>query len=429
MDLVLNLGCGNDPRPGMLNVDRRGPGADAYMDASDLAIDDRCVARLEAHHLVEHLGWVGCTHAFCEWFRVMRPGASLVIETPDLPETARRFGRAGFEERALLAAWIYGKESPGMGHRFGFEPDLLFPLLRSCGFVRIRRQKPETHGDLPGLGVTATRGRCQSQEAHARFKRIVRRRAMAPSDQDLAVELHRDVASDLVRNLPMARHHEGRAHALMARLAVYDPEIARAALDACAGQIPAAVAGRWRRLFAGPEMALLPRALTAALLARAPEPGRMQATFETLRDQGRRHLLECATENTGGSPLPGPPHTMIEVRPFSPAGLGCAAQEQTGLGLRAFAHADLFEAERHLGLAAAFNSNLPVTFWNLSRIERALGRRDEAGLRLDQALLAARRTGSRMLRALARERDADREGRVVPATPVSPARADGGVRP
>jgi hypothetical protein len=259
-----------------------------------------------------------------------------------------------------------------------------------------------------------------SQEVHARFKRLLRVRGLAPDDQDLAVELHEDVAHDLVRTLERVRRDGAATHALMARLVVHDPEIARAALDASAPLLPESVVGRWREILADPEVLLFPRALTGAILSRTPAPGGMQATFTGLRDAARRHLRERGLHRTPRTPPPGPPHTLIEVRPFSPAGLVHAAQEQQGHGLRAFVRGDLLSAERHLEIAAAFNSNLPVIFWNLSRIALARGQRELAVRRIEGALQAARSTKSDLLTSLEREHDSLVSRRPLPTTLVSP---------
>jgi hypothetical protein len=403
----------------MLNVDRRGRAADVHMDAADLALADRCVGRMQAYHLVEHLGWVGCTHAFCEWFRVMRPGAELVVEAPDLLESARRFAAAGFEERAVLANWLYGKESPGMHHLFGFEHAVLENLLRACGFVRVRSEEPRTHAGLPGLRLSARRGRRASQEAHAAFKRLLRRRGLVPVDQDLAVELHEQVAADLVRTLSRTGRTPPACHALMARLVVHDPEVGRAALDASAPLLPGGVVRAWRRIMDEAGTALIPRLLTSALVARGPSPGRMQRSYDELRDAARAHLRDRARGREPRTPLPTGPDARLAVRPFSEQGLGVEARRRSGLGLRHFVRGDLDVAAHHLALAAAFNSNAPSTFWNLSRLALARGRRDEALHGLDEALRAARLTGSELVGVLEEERRALAGGGHVPVAPVS----------
>lgn len=422
---TLNMGCGNDPRPSMLNVDRSGPGADVFMDASRLALKSGCVWRIVTHHLVEHLGWVGCTHAFCEWFRVMRPGAVLEIETPDLPESARQFVRADLARRGLLASWIYGKEGGAMEHRFCFEYDLLADLLRSCGFVRIRREERRTHPGLPGLRVVARRGQSMAQQIHARFKGILLDRGLAPGHQDLAVELHDEVAADLVRTMKRAGRSTGAADSMMARLVVHDPEIARAALDAAGSRLPASVVSRWKDVLAQPETTLTPRRLTGALLAGEVAPGDMQSTFQDLRDRARRSMKKVAAGSAPGLDLPGAVHTQLELRPFSHARLCLEAQDRTGRGLRAFACGRLDEAQHQLTLASVFNSNLPVTFWNLSRVATAAGRPAEAMAQLERAWLAARKTGSDLMPAIRQERALARSGKPIPSTPVSPVQPFG----
>jgi SAM-dependent methyltransferase len=80
----LNLGCGADVRPGMVNVDRSaGPGVDRVLDLEQRPWPwiDGSVGSILARHVVEHLrdfpGFMQECH------RVLDPGGRLEIHCPD----------------------------------------------------------------------------------------------------------------------------------------------------------------------------------------------------------------------------------------------------------------------------------------------------------------------------------------------------------
>ena len=402
----------------MLNADMRGEGAQVQMNALSLPLEDRSVEELVALHLVEHLGWVGCTYAFCEWFRVMKPGAKLVVETPDLDATVRRFVDADYRERALLANWMYGLESAGMGHRFGFEFEVLRGLLVSCGFEGIERQPARCHAPLPGLRVVAQRARSRSQQAHATFKRLVRERDLVADGQSLAVELHEQVAMDLVRTLSRGDLRAGDLHALLARFAVHDPRVARAALDALGSR--KALRDAWEPMLDELEALDLPSALAAQLVRSPIAPGAMEHAYRSLRNEWRDVLIAHARARRAPAWPDTRLHDELRVCPFSPAGLGAEAERRLALGLRCRVDGDTAEAQYHLEISAALNANLFATHWNLARLALLEGKRATAVARLDDALSALADPSGSIRGMLVRERSIVAEGGAVSTEPISP---------
>jgi len=79
----LNLGCGDFPKPGFINVDRRaGKGVDVVHDLSILPypFEDAQFERIEADHVIEHLPQVFAVMA--EFHRLLRPHGILVLRVP-----------------------------------------------------------------------------------------------------------------------------------------------------------------------------------------------------------------------------------------------------------------------------------------------------------------------------------------------------------
>lgn len=95
--MKINLGSGQRPfGEGWTNVDcnpRWSP--DIVADGSSLPVADSSVEMVVAHQMIEHVGLGEFGGVIGEAYRVLAPGGSLILATPDL--------------RELVRAWICGK--------------------------------------------------------------------------------------------------------------------------------------------------------------------------------------------------------------------------------------------------------------------------------------------------------------------------------
>ncbi len=116
------MGCGLVHRPDWINLDRHTTdAANLLADAVLLPFRDGSADAIEALQLVEHLGYVGTVYALHEWARVLTPGGTLQVETPDRDATLR----ATFSDANSKAAlpWLFGLEHRGLAHRYLFSAD------------------------------------------------------------------------------------------------------------------------------------------------------------------------------------------------------------------------------------------------------------------------------------------------------------------
>ncbi|PKM98777.1 MAG: hypothetical protein CVU79_01655 [Elusimicrobia bacterium HGW-Elusimicrobia-3] len=133
--MKLNIGCGYNRLEGWLNVDNNpDSAADTLMEAHDLRLESASAEEVKALQLVEHLGFFKAKYFLSECWRVLKPGGTLTLETPDIEKTFSVFlaGDAAAREAAL--GWVYGPETAGMGHAYCFPKELLAELLAEAGF-------------------------------------------------------------------------------------------------------------------------------------------------------------------------------------------------------------------------------------------------------------------------------------------------------
>ena len=127
MSKRLNLGCGNYPIEGWVNVDLQPP-ADVIGDFTKMDFED--VDEVVMFHVLEHIPWVRTEQTLKLIHSWMKPNARITIEVPDMEVIQKR---ERFDNYWLLAT--YGVQSnPGEYHMAGFSRVSLCLALRDAGF-------------------------------------------------------------------------------------------------------------------------------------------------------------------------------------------------------------------------------------------------------------------------------------------------------
>jgi predicted SAM-dependent methyltransferase len=387
MGVRIHLGCGLIHRPGWINLDRyAAEAADLLADAILLPFSDGCAEAVEALQLVEHLGYVGTLYGLHEWVRVLSPGGTLLIETPDRPATLR--AALGGETGEEAQPWLFGTEQRGQSHRYLFAADELAQMAAKAGFEEVAVERVARSPARPILRLTARRA-ADTPAIHfaTRFHcALVTCGAVDPADapQYLAsLETICDQGRDLV-SAPCVE-----ALVQLVSLAVrYSPSVAACALDALPDpptwpeeeltqvrqlvaelekeRFPARLACRWRELPKQPGIAdgtwtLLEREISLYLTARL-YPG------EGLDEV--REAFDTATSELA------PPD--LNVGFFCREALTDAARRLTARGVRAFARDEGEQAAHAFEAAIGYDPDLIWPRWNLARLHLKQDRRLDA---------------------------------------------------
>lgn len=152
--LRLNLGCGDKILPGYVNVDvvasRAGQRPDLLCDLHSLhPFDDDSADEILSVHVVEHFWRWEVLDILKEWVRVLKPGAELILECPNLLSACDRFlqdpvGRSATDRRGQETMWVfYGDpawKDPYMVHRWAYTPESLAALMQEAGLVDLEQR-------------------------------------------------------------------------------------------------------------------------------------------------------------------------------------------------------------------------------------------------------------------------------------------------
>jgi len=186
----LHLGAGPALLEGWLNTDLvpATPGI-AHLDATrpfPLPAASFDVAYCE--HMIEHLAPAGGLIMLRECRRVLRPGGTVRVATPDLEVFLGLYGREDDLRRRRYVQWVSdrylrgggaGKASlvinnlfRGWGHQFLYDAELLEGALAAAGFERVRRVRPgESANEL--LRGIESHGKVVRDEEMAAFETLV----------------------------------------------------------------------------------------------------------------------------------------------------------------------------------------------------------------------------------------------------------------
>ena len=144
--LKLHLASGKDYKDGYINVDlyqSNTDRVDLVADVRKLPFSNNIADEILALHVIEHFDFHEGQRVIEEWYRVLKPGGKLILETPDFLETCREFVSCSPSRKQELylhffaAPWVDGQT-----HKFLFTQEQLTCQLEWAGFKTTKRISP-----------------------------------------------------------------------------------------------------------------------------------------------------------------------------------------------------------------------------------------------------------------------------------------------
>jgi predicted SAM-dependent methyltransferase len=181
----LHLGCGANILQGWLNTD--GFSAASYFPGSDILqktmylnvcrpfpIQDNSFDYVFHEHLIEHLTYQQGQFLLAECLRVLKPGGTIRVATPDLATFISLYGANVDEDRKRFideyvrmnsevwsdelkhvvgnkAVFVINHCVRAWGHLFIYDAQTLLDAMRAAGFTDLVRKSPQQSDD-PNLG-------------------------------------------------------------------------------------------------------------------------------------------------------------------------------------------------------------------------------------------------------------------------------------
>jgi predicted SAM-dependent methyltransferase len=373
--LRINLGCGSTYKPGYINIDRFDASvADMLADVSSLPYESNSIDVIEAAQLIEHFDLAHLRYVLAEWFRVLKPGAELMLETPDLSRSLKKLLRSRNEQRRTTLQWIFGIDSPGLQHKSGFTFEHLKQELELTGFSEVVREKETTHTYEPGMRV-----KCRKQfnpEEEMFFACFRKRLRDIPGMKDSFVLIPLENWIEKTRSAPKEISSRDRLHELISSLAPCNPTVPLTLLDeVVASNIMNESEVSEERAFLRELVGIRFHERAFELWTRSKkglEVDREFASFisrvgslvrDSLKNPGlRKERLEYIRN--------------LNPRPIALFDLNIVlqeAQKSFSAGVKAFSMKDLAEAERRLTESLSINPRNPLACWNLARLSAISG--------------------------------------------------------
>jgi hypothetical protein len=152
--LKLNLGSGDTPLPGYVNVDRK-TGGEVYPLAG---YADGSVDEIRASHVLEHFSHRDVFAVLTEWTRVLKFGGTLKLAVPDLEWIARNYldGKPVNVQGYLMGGHTDGDDR----HGCTFDHECLSEMLRKLGYRDLKPWRSDIAdcASLPvSLNIRATK--------------------------------------------------------------------------------------------------------------------------------------------------------------------------------------------------------------------------------------------------------------------------------
>jgi len=152
--LMVDLGCGENPREGYVGVDIRDIDGIEYpnTDVRNLPFKDNEIDVVRAIHIIEHLPRNEILSVFKEWHRVLKKNGKMLIECPNFLYIATEYmclQDDDFDQKRSLFEWLYGEQDYEYNYHYAcYDYWILEYFLREAGFNSVKLMLPIDYQNL-----------------------------------------------------------------------------------------------------------------------------------------------------------------------------------------------------------------------------------------------------------------------------------------
>ncbi len=133
--MKVELASGERPYDGYLHCDERIlPATNLVCRIETLPFAENSVESLLASHIIEHFPYAGIGDVLAEWHRVLKPGGSILIITPNLGYIAHGYTEGWMEYTEARNRLYGGQDYRGNFHYTMFDSTALRMALTDAGF-------------------------------------------------------------------------------------------------------------------------------------------------------------------------------------------------------------------------------------------------------------------------------------------------------
>jgi len=186
----LHVGAGKCVLAGWLNTDIKLEMSDVFfLDAiKPFPFDENAFDYVYSEHMIEHISRPDASFMLRECRRVLKPGGTLRIATPDLQVITGLYGNDGDVDKHHYVKWITDKlvnnaseyhtgfvinqAFYSWGHQFLYDGELLTESLRDAGFTEIQR-RPMGFSDDEHLHDIESHGKFIEDDRIAAFETMI----------------------------------------------------------------------------------------------------------------------------------------------------------------------------------------------------------------------------------------------------------------
>lgn len=178
----LNIGCGTNKIPGYINIDVEPsvkPDLLHNFVLNPLPFKTNTVDEIICFHTIEHIIKRFHKRVLAECWRVLKPGARLILTYPEFLECVKNWKRNYRGRKELWEATIFGRQLFPSDHHVALmhTPDFI-NTLHECGFCEVCSE-PE-HEEAWNTVVTGIKGKkminyedlVKDYVTHLKFKRV-----------------------------------------------------------------------------------------------------------------------------------------------------------------------------------------------------------------------------------------------------------------